>query len=101
MWIRERMLFICISLIIVTLLLTGCLKGEQTKENEEDPYNNQIEENEDWESINDEVDNDEQEKHSGTVEREIYLIDANGFVVSQTFQLPVRSEERRVGKECR
>lgn len=89
MWIRERMLFICISLIIVTLLLAGCLKGEQTKENEEDPSNNQIEENEDWESLNDEVDNDEQEKHSGTVEREIYLIDANGFVVSQTFQLPV------------
>jgi len=88
---QRKGLSILLFLIIISLLLGGCLKGEQTLEEMEVP--------EDVTIVDEDKETDEEEpsetpiedevvESEETVARQIYLIDASGMVVPQTFDLP-------------
>src|SRR5690625_3910407 len=79
-------------LIVFSLLLGGCLKGEQTMEEmdvpedvtiEEEGEANEVDEIEGEEPVEEEVVETEE-----TVARELYLLDVNGMVAPQTLELP-------------
>ncbi|OZU89796.1 spore gernimation protein [Virgibacillus indicus] len=78
--------------LTLTIILTGCFQGEQSMEEEMDPPQNaeevnnleEVQENEETES----VDEGANEETAETVPRELYLIDSNGMVASQTLELP-------------
>ena len=86
--------------ITLTMILTGCFQGEQSMEEEMDPPQNAEEVNNleevpgDEESAavdeeaSDETSEETSEEVAETVPRELYLIDSNGMVASQTLELP-------------
>src|SRR5690625_3528663 len=88
---QRKGLSILLFLIIISLLLGGCLKGEQTLEEMEVPEDVTIVD-EDKETDEEEPSEtpieDEEVESEETVARQIYLIDASGMVVPQTFDLP-------------
>lgn len=82
--------------IVFSLLLSGCMKGEQTSLEEIDVPENitVIDEEEDGLESDQKNELAEEEKQEEVVEstetvaRELYLIDASGMVVPQTLELP-------------
>ncbi|UJL44993.1 GerMN domain-containing protein [Virgibacillus sp. NKC19-16] len=81
-----------------SIILTGCLQGEQSIEEMDPPQDaEEVNNLEDTPSSGDETAEDEdtaaeeedaEENVSETVPRELYLLDSNGMVASQTLELP-------------
>lgn len=104
----DKRLLLFLLTIVFSLILGGCLKGEQTleeidvpeevtvvdddessqeNENNLEDENNSENENEPGEG-NEEEEEAEVAESDETVPRELYLIDASGMVVPQTLELP-------------
>ncbi|WP_156291219.1 GerMN domain-containing protein [Oceanobacillus salinisoli] len=90
--------------ISLSLVLSGCFQGEQSLEEEMDPPQDaeavdSLEEpsSGDTETLDEEtVDEETEEATAEMLPRELYLIDKNGMVASQTLELP---ETNEVGKQ--
>ncbi|PAV27626.1 spore gernimation protein [Virgibacillus profundi] len=81
------------SSITLSLILTGCFQGEQSLEDMDPPQNaeevNSLDDAATAEEESEAVDEEaEGETVAETVARELYLIDSNGMVASQTLELP-------------
>jgi germination protein M len=75
-------------LMIFAILLSGCgLFGKEKAVKEIDPPKD-VTYLEDEQSLQEIEQTNEKEKATETIQRELYLIDKNGFVVPQTFALP-------------
>src|SRR5699024_12870281 len=102
---------IWVIMICVPIILAGCFKGEQSMEETDPPPENAIGEDDnangnDETSLEDEAnveenDNDTEENMGDSddgdtedkmTERELYLLDADGMVASQTLELPETKE---------
>ncbi|MUK86944.1 spore gernimation protein [Ornithinibacillus sp. L9] len=92
---KHRLLLI--MAISISIILTGCFQGEQSLEEMDPPQDAEAVDNdltssiqsEDSEGENEEVTESEETAEEKTVERELYLIDSNGMVASQTLELPI------------
>src|SRR5699024_4298443 len=92
---KKGLLFVLFS-IILSLLLGGCLKGEQTLEELDVPEDVTIVDDDDGTEDAEDTDAEEGGELSDeevieteeTVARELYLIDASGMVVPQLLELP-------------
>lgn len=88
---RKKGLVVIQFLIGLSLLLGGCLKGEQTLEEVDVPEDVTIEEEEE---VSDEGEEKEEPTEGEVVEteetvaRELYLLDVSGLVAPQTLELP-------------
>lgn len=82
----------------ITVILSGCFQGEQSLEEPMDPPPDAAEVNssEDTDSEATKEDAKEEgtkeEATSETLETQLYLLDSNGMVVPQTFELPATDE---------
>ncbi|MEI3605887.1 GerMN domain-containing protein [Pseudogracilibacillus sp. SE30717A] len=86
---QKKGLLLVQFLIVLSLLLGGCLKGEQTFEEVDVPEDVTIvEEGNEEEEGENPIEEEEVIETDETVLREIYLIDVSGMVVSQTLELP-------------
>lgn len=88
---RKEGLLLGTFMIILSMVLTGCLKGEQTLEPIDVPEEVTIVDEEESEGTISETEGEEEAEVSEseeTVLRELYLIDSSGMVVPQTFELP-------------
>src|SRR5690625_3290205 len=97
-----------LMIMIITIILTGCFQGEQSMEEIDAPedaeaVNNgedasssgETEEKGEKESTDEE---DEADAESETVARQLYLVDADGMVVSKTLELP-KEESKEVAQQ--
>ncbi|WP_087971833.1 GerMN domain-containing protein [Oceanobacillus rekensis] len=94
---RKRGILL-IGTVSFAVILSGCFQGEQSLEEIDPPQDAEAVDNleniaeEDAEAVNDkdaaEAVNDEDAAVTETVPRELYLIDSNGMVASQTLELP-------------
>ncbi len=79
-------------LLIMTLIfvLGGCFQGEQNVKEIDVPEDVEVieEEQADETDVDEEKDDADDTESPETVEREIYVLDADGMVVPQTFELP-------------
>lgn len=84
---KSGVLLVFFTLMI---LLSGCFQGEQTFEEIDVPEEFSIVDEEGNEITNETIDSDSDEvtETEETVAREIYLFDADGFVVPQTIEIP-------------
>src|SRR5690625_3842086 len=99
-----------ISVCIVTLLLSGCLKGEQSlgetdsnlneseREIADDTEEKVIGVEEDDENTEGDIEETEEVHVNELVERQLYLVDADGMVVPQTLSIPA-DESKAVAKQ--
>ncbi|ALX48232.1 GerMN domain-containing protein [Lentibacillus amyloliquefaciens] len=101
--------------VFLTIILAGCFQGEQSLDNEEmDPPQDaeagdgmdenaaeeaNTEENENTENQEDQENQDQGNAASDPVDRQLYLLDSNGMVASQTLQLP-QPESNEVAKQA-
>lgn len=86
--------------VTLSLILAGCFQGEQSLEEEMDPPQDaeavsSLEQTDDVETT-ETSEEESDEVAAEMVPRELYLIDKNGMVVSQTLELP---ETNEVGKQ--
>jgi len=96
---RKRGMLL-IGTISISVILSGCFQGEQSMENEniDPPPNAEAVDNlenipeEGAEAVNE--DSAEGEGVAETIPRELYLIDSNGMVVSQTLELPALDSQQ-------
>lgn len=92
------LLTICLSVI-----LSGCFKGEQTMEEIDPPKDAEaVDQAEDSSENDSDVTGNEkngQQESSEIVARELYLIDVNGMVASQTLELPA-PESQEVARQA-
>lgn len=86
---QKKGLLLVQLLIVLSLVLGGCLKGEQTFDEEVDVPEDVtiVKEGEEEEGENP-IEEDEVLETEEKVAREVYLIDASGMVVPQTLELP-------------
>lgn len=98
---QKRSTLLLIITVSLSIILTGCFQGEQSIDNEEmDPpkdaeavndLDNVSDDDSDSEGVEEESDG---EAAPETVGRQLYLIDSDGMVASQTLQLPqIESKE--------
>lgn len=89
---RKEGLLLGTFIIILSMLLSGCLKGEQTQEPIDVPEEVTIIDEEESEGTISESEEEKEDievtESEETVLRELYLIDSSGMVVPQTFELP-------------
>ncbi|MRG88373.1 GerMN domain-containing protein [Salinibacillus xinjiangensis] len=109
---RKRSLWLLPAFMSSIVLLSGCFEGEQSLEEMDPPQNvqtvddldntgedtNNVEEATTEETKETENDKESSEGTSETVNRELYLLDPNGMVVSQTLPLPM-DETKEVAKQ--
>ncbi|SDK41685.1 GerMN domain-containing protein [Sediminibacillus albus] len=108
---RKQSLIISAGVLGIALVMTGCgvFQGEQTLKEmdappEEATFTDNLDEvagdepQEDEKSENGAEDS-ESEAETTTVERQLYLLDANGMVVPQTLELP-NMESKEVAKQA-
>src|SRR5699024_9759758 len=86
-------------IVIFIFMLTGCFKGEQSLDEIDVPQNAEAVDQTDQNSLEDDTEQavDDSEESEGneeeeiveTIARQLYLVDANGMVVSQTLELPM------------
>ncbi|MFC2948583.1 GerMN domain-containing protein [Virgibacillus sediminis] len=86
------------GLVVLAFILAGCFQGEQSMEEMDAPENAEPVDNlEDIDSeATEEGESDtevEPAEAAETAPRQLYLIDANGMVASQTFELPVEASK--------
>lgn len=99
-------------MMMLAVILTGCFQGEQSMEEiDAPPHDAEAVNNEgkdstgDKESAGEDVedaeatDEEEEDAASDTAARQLYLIDADGMVVSQTLELPTE-ESKEVAKQA-
>ncbi|TRM12885.1 spore gernimation protein [Lentibacillus cibarius] len=92
---KRSLLFISLAMLLA-VILSGCFQGEQSldKKEEIDPPQNAEAVNDtelDKQNTvkqNENAEQNEGDRSSKTMERQLYLLDANGMVASQTLQLP-------------
>ena len=77
-------------IMTLTFVLGGCFQGEQNVKEIDVPEDVEVieEEQADETDVDEEKDDAEDTESPETVEREIYVLDADGMVVPQTFELP-------------
>lgn len=89
--------------ICLSVILSGCFKGEQSMEEMDPPQDTEaVEQMEESSEDNGDETADENEEGGVTEEtlaRELYLIDVNGMVASQTLELPA-PESGEVAKQA-
>ncbi len=97
---QKRSTLLLIITVCLSIILTGCFQGEQSIDNEEMDPPKDAEAVNDLDNVSDESESEGvDEKSDGeaapeTVERQLYLLDSNGMVASQTLQLPqIESKE--------
>lgn len=83
---KKRLMILAGSISIATIL-SGCFEGEQSLDEIDPPQNAQEVDNLD--KVNEEDVSATPEETAETVSRDLYLLDANGMVASQTLELPV------------
>ncbi|HLR67132.1 GerMN domain-containing protein [Virgibacillus alimentarius] len=91
-------------MMILSIILTGCFQGEQSMKEIDVPQNNESAEKEDAtdkksESKETKEGEKGQDSDSEKVARQLYLVDANGMVVSQTLELP-KEESKEVATQA-
>ncbi|WP_289891477.1 GerMN domain-containing protein [Virgibacillus pantothenticus] len=82
---RGMLIVGAVSLVI---LLSGCFQGEQSLNEKMDPPQNAEPVDKQGETKDGKQAEGEAEEQTDTVARELYLLDANGMVASQTLELP-------------
>ncbi|TFJ93962.1 GerMN domain-containing protein [Lentibacillus salicampi] len=107
---QKRSLLLLSLTVFLTIILSGCFQGEQSLDNEE----GEMDPPKDAEAVDDLEDkpgektsaegeenqeDTEEDTSSGTVDRQLYLLDANGMVASQTLQLP-QAESNAVAQQA-
>lgn len=105
---QKRSLLLISMAMSLAIILTGCFQGEQSLDDKEiDPPPNAeaVNENElDEPASGKQGDNADKDKAEGdtsanTVERQLYLLDANGMVAPQTLQVP-QPESKEVAAQA-
>ncbi len=97
-----------LMIMLITVLLTGCFQGEQSMEEIDAPEDAEAVNNGEDASSSGETEEkgekeftdeeDEADAESETVARQLYLVDADGMVVSQTLELP-KEESKEVAQQ--
>lgn len=110
----HRYIYVFFVAIGILIFLGGCFKGEQTLGNLNDPNEEKLlddegqEDNKKASEENQDVDKEKEKKQEKkdenpavdeTVARELYLIDANGLVASQTLELP-KEDTKEVAQQA-
>src|SRR5690625_2696985 len=101
--------FLCyIFIMTMMIVLSGCLKGEQTlgqSEGDEEIIGNETEENDDDHSRTNDNNDDNEEGDQNVelsatemIDRTLYLIDKDGIVAPQTLTIP-KVESKEVAKQ--
>src|SRR5690625_1867584 len=89
---REKKLLLFLLMIVLSIGLSGCLKGEQALEQIDVPEDVTVVDENGEETENGEIEEEAPEgevpETEETVNRELYLLDASGMVVPQTLELP-------------
>ncbi|GAB3064734.1 GerMN domain-containing protein [Virgibacillus ainsalahensis] len=84
--------------LTLTIILAGCFQGEQSLEEIDPPEDAEAvdnleeakgEESEETEEVSEEEVSEEEVTESETVARQLFLVDSNGMVASQTLELPM------------
>ncbi|SFB24122.1 germination protein M [Lentibacillus halodurans] len=108
---QKRSLLPLSLTVFLTIILSGCFQGEQSLDNEEmDPPQDAEAvdelESETGEEVSTKGEESQKEEGEGdettaseTVDRQLYLIDANGMVASQTLEIP-QPESNEVAKQA-
>ncbi|WP_053218989.1 GerMN domain-containing protein [Virgibacillus senegalensis] len=104
---RKRSFIITVGIVSAAIGLTGCgvFQGEQTLEEMDKPpeeaslTDNLDEMTEGEGQETEDTDTVTEEAEPTTVERQLYLLDANGMVVPQTLELP-QMENKEVAKQA-
>ncbi|MDY0405424.1 GerMN domain-containing protein [Virgibacillus sp. 179-BFC.A HS] len=103
---KARGLLLLLMAICLSMLLTGCFKGEQTLKELDPPKNAKAVDGNKETKKTDKQSNEKSEKDKAdeptpgeTVARQLYLLDSNKMVVPQTLELPV-PESREVAKQA-
>ncbi|MFZ3576377.1 GerMN domain-containing protein [Virgibacillus sp. DJP39] len=86
---RMRGVFLITGIMSISVILTGCLQGEQSLI---DPPQDAAEVNSTENKDSMDTKGQTEEETEETVERQLFLIDSNGMVVPQTLELPVTNE---------
>ncbi|ASN05074.1 GerMN domain-containing protein [Virgibacillus necropolis] len=94
---RMRGIFILTGIVSFSVILTGCFQGEQSLEKIDPPQDAtevNSSENADSEATKEDAKEKGQEEAGSaeTVETQLFLLDSNGMVVPQTFELPATKE---------
>lgn len=105
---KRRSVLLWMIIISIPIILAGCFKGEQSMEESDPPPEDAIEmddnemihedSSDEGGNAEEEVDGDEEQGEDSddateeTTQRELYLIDADGMVASQTVDLPESKE---------
>ncbi|WP_067727252.1 GerMN domain-containing protein [Oceanobacillus damuensis] len=82
---RKRGMLL-IGTMSISVILSGCFQGEQSLEEIDPPQDAEAVDN--LENIAEEVNEDTEVVAEETVPRQLFLIDSNGMVASQTLELP-------------
>ncbi|MFD2046249.1 GerMN domain-containing protein [Ornithinibacillus salinisoli] len=89
---KHRLFFVLVA-ISISIILSGCFQGEQSLEDMDPPQDAEAVDNDLTSSTESEDEGEDTEAtdttEAETVERQLYLLDANGMVASQTLELPV------------
>jgi germination protein M len=87
---RNRFLVMLFTTFFALLLLTGCFQGEQSLPDMDPPPNAEaVDGNEKPTSDKEEETSEEEGETAQTVERQLFLLDANGLVAPQSVELPL------------
>ncbi|WP_010099037.1 GerMN domain-containing protein [Ornithinibacillus scapharcae] len=87
---RKRILLVLFATISMVVLLTGCFQGEQSLKDMDPPQNAEAVGGQDNPESNSEKESSEgAEEEAQKVERQLFLLDANGMVAPQSLELPV------------
>ncbi|HAM79620.1 GerMN domain-containing protein [Ornithinibacillus bavariensis] len=90
---RKRFILMLLALFCTLLLLSGCFQGEQSLPDMDPPPNAEEVDGQKDTKTKTESDgsetNKETEEAEETVERQLFLLDSNGLVAPQNFELPV------------
>ncbi|RLL47939.1 spore gernimation protein [Oceanobacillus piezotolerans] len=88
----KRKVYLLTGSIVFSLMLTGCFQGEQSSQNQETEQPQDAEAVDNLEGATseeaEEVNKEGAEEAAEMVPRELYLLDKNGMVASQTIDLP-------------
>ncbi len=93
---QKRVMLIA-WVMILSIILSGCFQGEQSLNEEMDAPQNAEPVNNQGETQGGEGETDD-ETQASTVARDLYLLDANGMVASQTIEMPT-TESHTVAKQ--
>lgn len=105
---QKRGILLLIGIMSISIILTGCFKGEQSMEELDPPQN--AEEVNNLDNTADDAATDEKTsskkkddegatEETETVKRQLYLLDANGMVAPQTLEIP-KNDSKEVAAQA-